>query len=363
MSHTQPDALFGPELAAHAAHPALTLLATLLDTPAISGHEHGVAQSVRTQLTAWGYTPETDAAGNVLVRFDGDGPLVCLAAHTDEIGMVVTGVNADGSLRVDRSGGLYPWKLGEGPVDVIGDHATITGVLSMGSTHRDNAENEAVRWRDVRVLTGLTPEQLAAAGVRAGSPAAPVRSMRGPVLFGDPADPMVAAWTFDDRMGVVALLRMLERMAAEKVTPRVPLIVAFTTGEEIGGLGAKALAFREKPEIFVAIDGCPTPPEAPLAIDGRPGIWTKDRLATYDPALVQTLRAMAGDVGTELQPAVYLSTASDASLLHYAGLAPRIACFGHVRENSHGYEVARLAVFDHLLDVLMAFVRTFEGED
>ena len=70
---------------------------------------------------------------------------------------------------------------------------------------------------------------------------------------------------------------------------------------------------------------------------------------------------MAVDVGTELQPAVYTSTASDASLLHYAGLAPRIACFGHVRENSHGYEVARLAVFDRVLEVLIAFVRSFDG--
>ena len=70
---------------------------------------------------------------------------------------------------------------------------------------------------------------------------------------------------------------------------------------------------------------------------------------------------MAVDVGTELQPAVYTSTASDASLLHYAGLAPRIACFGHVRENSHGYEVARLAVFDRVVDVLVEFVRNYDS--
>lgn len=361
MSTTQPAPLFDTELAAACEHPALTLLARLLDAPALSGHEAGIAAIVVNQLTTWGYAPEVDPAGNVLVRFDGDGPSVCLAAHMDEIGMVVTGVNEDGSLRVDRSGGLYPWKLGEGPVEIIGDHATVTGLLSMGSTHRENAANEAVKWADVRVLTGLTPAQLTAAGVRPGAPATPVRAMRGPVVFGDPADPMVAAWTFDDRMGVVALLRLLERMAQAQIRPDFPLIVAFTTGEEIGGLGAKSLALRERPEIFVAIDGCPTPPEAALALDGRPGIWTKDRLATYDVALVRTLCATAREAGTDLQPAVYQSAASDASLLHYAGLAPRIACFGHVRENSHGYEVARLAVFDHLLDVLVKFVETWQA--
>jgi putative aminopeptidase FrvX len=66
-------------------------------------------------------------------------------------------------------------------------------------------------------------------------------------------------------------------------------------------------------------------------------------------------------VGTELQTAVYDGAASDASLLAYAGLAPRIACVGHVRENSHGYEVARLSVFDNLLKTLVQFIQTWQG--
>ncbi len=59
---------------------------------------------------------------------------------------------------------------------------------------------------------------------------------------------------------------------------------------------------------------------------------------------------------TELQTAVYEGAASDASLVAYAGLAPKIACIGHVRENSHGYEVTRLAVFDNLLNTLIAYM-------
>jgi putative aminopeptidase FrvX len=59
---------------------------------------------------------------------------------------------------------------------------------------------------------------------------------------------------------------------------------------------------------------------------------------------------------TELQPAVYASTASDASMVYAVGGAERVACFGHVRENSHGYEVARLRVFDNVLNTLLQFV-------
>ncbi|MFN8440923.1 MAG: M20/M25/M40 family metallo-hydrolase [Caldilineaceae bacterium] len=346
----------------HQSHPAVTLLSELLAVASPSGYEGRLAEIVRTKLSGFGYQPETDGAGNVFVRFPGQNPqapLVCLAAHMDEIGFVVTRIEADGSLRLQRNGGLYPWKQGEGPVEIVGDQGSITAVLSMGSTHAAVADR-AVQWEDVRVITGLTPEQLRAVGVRPGSPGVPIQAVRGPVIFGDLADPLLGAWTFDDRMGVVALLRLLETIQKEGLQPQQPTIIAFVTCEEVGGFGAKALAQRERPHTFIAIDGCPIPPGTPLQIDGRPGIWTYDRHGPYNPKLVAELSQLAQTVGTELQPAAYNSTASDASMVYEVGGAERVACFGHVRENSHGYEVARLSVFDNLLKVLVAFIKQWK---
>jgi putative aminopeptidase FrvX len=344
-------------------HSALALFRTLLSVPSPSGFEHGIARLVRSHLQKLGYASTTDGAGNVSVRIAGrrpDAPLACLAAHMDEIGFVVTQVEADGTLRVNRLGGLYPWKHGEGPVEIIGDQATVTGMLSMGSTHTAPT-NQAVEWERVRIITGLSPVQISAAGVRPGSAGTAARSVCGPVIFGNPGDPLVAAWTFDDRMGIVALLRLLEWIAHESIQPHQPLLVAFTTGEEVGGLGAKVLAQRERPEVFIAVDGCPTPPEAPLLLDGRPGIWTHDRYGPYDQQLVRDLCDLARQAKTELQPAVYSSTASDASMVMNTGGAARAACFGHVRENSHGYEVARLSVFDRVFDILVRFVGEWQA--
>jgi putative aminopeptidase FrvX len=344
-------------------HPALQLFSDLL-VAAPSGREAALAAVVRQKLTDWDIPHTQDGMGNVLVRLDGrspHAPLVLYAAHMDEIGLVVTRLNDDGSLQVDKSGGLMPWKLGEGPVEILGDEATIVGVLAMGSTHTANAANQAITWDDVRVLTGLTPEQLKTAGVRPGSTGVPTRERRGPVLFGDPADPLVGAWTFDDRMGVVTLLRLLQTMQREGIRPFHPTLIAFTVSEEVGGHGAKSLAMREQPEIFISVDGAPIPPGTPLALDGRPAIWSKDRLGHYDQPLLLALCRAARNAGTELQTVVYDSAASDASLVYYAGGAQRIACMGQVRANSHGYEVARLAVFDHMLNTLVQFVRDFAG--
>lgn len=342
-------------------HPALTLFSELL-VAAPSGREEWLAEIVRRKLDEWGYAHETDAAGNVLVRLPGSkpsAPLICYAAHMDEIGMVVTAIEDDGSLRVDRSGGLYPWKLGEGPVEIIGDvvqsGGPVIGVLSMGSTH-GGVGDKAITWKDVRVITGLSPAQLKERGVRPGSTAVPIQSMRGPVLFGPVDDPLVAAWTFDDRMGVVALLRLLERLTLEDLQPVHPTLIAFTIHEEGGGQGAKIVADRERPEIFISVDGAPIPAGAPLKLDGRPAIWSKDSLGHYDQRLVRSLMRAAERAGTELQPVVYNGAASDASMVFAVGGAYRVACFGHVRENSHGYEVARLSVFENMLATLVAFV-------
>ncbi len=343
-------------------HPALSLLSELLSVASPPGYEWRLAQIVRDRLDALGLRHETDGAGNVLVRFAGvnpDAPLVCIAAHMDEIGFVVTAIEADGRLCLQRNGGLYAWKLGEGPVEILGDTHSITGVLSMGSTHGGVSER-AVQWEDVRVITGLSPDQLAAAGVRPGSAGVPVQQVRGPFVFGDPADPLVGAWTFDDRMGIVALLRLLDVMQRDKLQPQQPTIIAFVTCEEVGGLGAKALAQREQPHTFIAIDGCPIPPGTPLQIDGRPGIWTYDRYGPYDARLISELRALAVAAGTEFQPAAFNSTASDASMVYDAGATQRIACFGHVRENSHGFEVARLAVFDNVHKVLVELIQRWK---
>ena len=339
-------------------HPALRLFEELL-VPSPSGWEWDLARIVREKIEVMGWTPETDAAGNVFVRLAGgnpDTPLVCLAAHMDEIGMVVTRVEEDGTLRVDRSGGLRPWKLGEGPVEILGDAATIVGVFSMGSTHTAGSETKALRWEDCRILTGLTTDALAEAGVRPGTYALPARSRRGPVVFGDPADPLVGAWTFDDRIGVVTLLRLLERLKTLDMQLGFPLLIAFTVSEEVGGHGAKALVRKLDPEVFIAVDGAPMPPGSPLVLDGRPGVWSRDRQAPYDPRLVAELMTAAQRAGSGLQPVVYDAAASDASMAAASLGVPRIACVGHVRENSHGYEVIRVGVLDHLLDTLYQYL-------
>ncbi|SVE32052.1 uncharacterized protein METZ01_LOCUS484906, partial [marine metagenome] len=154
----------------------------MLQIPAPSGREERMAAYVAEQIRAADAEPRIDEQGNVwttLVGCDsGAGPLA-LASHTDEIAVVISAIEADGTMRVQRSGGLHPWKLGEGPMQIIGEgDGLVAAHLSFGSGHTTDPKDpitqfasgaRGITWADVRLYAGLSAQELAARGVRVGS--------------------------------------------------------------------------------------------------------------------------------------------------------------------------------------------------
>ena len=350
-------------------HPNVRLLTDLLTIPAPSGREERMAEAVMLYISDLGHTPQRDLQGNVWVEIEGADPSLgkaALASHTDELAMVVTVINPDGTLQVTRSGGLHPWKLGEGPVEIVCDGPdTVPAHLSFGSGHTQDPTDpitqfatgaKGITWPHAHLITGLSPAQLADLGVRVGSTAVPAASVRGPNLFGPEDDPLLSAWILDNRGGTLTLLRLLERITADDLKPARTTCLCFMVQEECGLIGAKGWASRNRPEIFIAVDSSPMPKNINLALDGRPAAWSKDSSLHFDQAITQDLASAAQRAGTDLQYAVYDRAASDASGVLQSGLAPLCATIGYPRENSHGYEVTRLSVFDNLVNTLFEFL-------
>lgn len=339
------------------------LFSELLAIPSPSGMEHNLANHIYQKCAEWGYSPKKDYAGNVYVQIRGQKEdseeTCCLAAHIDEIGLMVTKINTDGSLNVERVGGTLTWKFGERPVEILGEK-TVYGVTAMGSGHAAGS-TQRLEWKDVVIITGLPPEKLHNYGIKPGTLIVPIQSDRGPIIFGEENDPMIASWTFDDKMGVVALLRLLKKIKKENITPFVNLIIAFTTTEEIGCFGAKHLAQSLNPTYFIAVDGCPFASESPMELDSRPGIRIRDRTFFYSLSLIKALSDAATAAGTELQQLVYTTSGSDAGMAGNIGASPQAACIGHIRKNSHGFEVTYLSVFENLYQTLLSFICSWKG--
>ena len=81
------------------------LLLQLCAPAGVSGAEKPAAQEAAEALSAFAQV-HTDASGNVIGEIAGHGPHILLDAHIDQVGMVVTGVDAEGFLRIDKCGGI-----------------------------------------------------------------------------------------------------------------------------------------------------------------------------------------------------------------------------------------------------------------
>ena len=338
----------------------LTLLSELIVCHAPPGEEREIDAVLQREFEASGAEVWQDDATNLYAHLPGDGPKVMICAHKDEIGMVVTRVQDDGRLQVENCGGAWPWKYGEGPVDIIADDGQVVrGILSVGSVHtmigpvHELKRERALTWDLVTVFTGLSKAELEARGVHIGSRAVVARARKQVQRLGD----YVASFALDDRMGLTALIAALREMAqlADKgpeTEGRADLYFVATHGEEVGMLGAMRAAQLLRPEVCVALDTSPVVPDAPLVVDARPVVWYRAR-AYHNKAECDKLLGLARELGFGAQPCLYTASGSDAGRIKQAGLAGRTVCFGFARDNSHGFEIAHV---DSLLNVTRLLV-------
>ena len=138
-----------------------------LCTPAgVSGAEKTAAQEAAEALSAFAQV-HIDASGNVIGEIAGPGPHILLDAHIDQVGMVVTGVDAEGFLRIDKCGGIDLRILAGHEVTVWGKEP-LYGVVCSTPPHLAKKEDQSITdIVDLAIDIGL-PAELAKEKVHPG---------------------------------------------------------------------------------------------------------------------------------------------------------------------------------------------------
>ena len=337
----------------------IALLAELVACHGPPGQEEEVEGVVAREFEAAGVCWWADAVPNQYAQLPGEGLKVMVCAHKDEIGMVVTEVREDGRLQVENCGGSFPWKYGEGPVDVLANEGQIVrGILSAGSIHtrkgpvHELKTQRAWTWDLATVFTGLSKAQLLAAGVQVGSRAVVARERKKIERLGD----YVGTYAMDDRVGVAIVLAALQALAKDAKRPQWQYDFVITHGEELGMLGALRAAHKLQPDVCVAIDTSPVTADVPLTLDARPVVWYRE--TTYNNKNeCDALMKLADALGFGAQPVVYAGAASDAGRIKQHGLADRTACFGPARDNSHGFEIAHADALLNVTTLLVEYLK------
>ncbi len=291
------------------------------------------------------------------------GSGVRVMAHMDELSMLVKRVESDGTLHMTQLGVMYPGNFGLGPVAVLGDHQTLTAVLTLGSEHttqespriwetKPDQGDRALDWQHVYVFTGLGHEDLVDAGVHAGTRVCVDRSKRDLVEFGG----YVGAYFLDDRAAVTALLRAAHDVHERGQRPSQDVYLVFTTNEEIGGVGGSYASATLPGTLTIALEVGPTEREYATTVTGGPIIGYSDALCVYDKDVADRLMGIATARGLSPQPATLGAFMSDASHSKASGLTPRAGLLCLPTLSTHGFEVIPRAAIDDMAGIVADFL-------
>ncbi len=225
-------------------------LKKLLETPSVTGSEVAVAQLVRDRLASSADEIETNVMGSVhaVLKGAGKGPSLMLAAHMDEIGLMVTYISDDGFLSVSPVGGVDAAILPGMRVDVHTRKGTLRGVVGRKPIHLIEAEErKSVTPIDKLVIDlGLSAKKVKKL-VAVGDV---ITFGVGFERFGEG---MAVSRAFDDKAGVWVAVRVLEELARAGRAPG-DFICTATVQEEIGTRGAETSAYGVHPEVGLAFD-------------------------------------------------------------------------------------------------------------
>jgi putative aminopeptidase FrvX len=275
-------------------------LAQLLALDGISGYEGAIAGWLQRQVPE----AKVDAMGNVSVTLGGgDGPSLLLIAHQDEIGLVVSGVEEDGSIRFEKVGTIDDRLLAGRHVTIHTASGGVPGVIGAVPPHHGGSAGASPATLAIDV-GAVSAAEVASWGIRVLDAATFDKQPR--VMAGT----RLNCRAIDDRVGC-ALALWAYRYAREHLrTGRVTVI--WSVQEEVGLRGAQAIARRgERYDAIVPLDACastdgPNHPRrlAYFPLGAGPVLRMIDHGSMASRTLAAFLQRLAAEAGVPLQAGV-----------------------------------------------------------
>lgn len=260
------------------------LLQQLTETTGVAGAEKEVRLLIRDLIADHVDSWRVDSMGNLLALKKGTGERalkVLVDAHMDEVGLMITGIDSDGTLQFAPVGGLSPRTL-LGKVVQVGSKKR-AGVIGAQPIHllKSSQREKLVKIEAMRIDIGAKKKENAASKVSIGDRA----------TFLTPYEEIgrtAVGKAFDNRAGCAALIELLRGDPYP-----FDLHAAFTVQEEVGLRGAHVAAFATRPDVALVLECTPAydlPNErdvSPNVALGRgPSIYVMDRVTIQDPRLV-----------------------------------------------------------------------------
>ena len=333
----------------------LDTLKILLKTPSPVGYYKEMKPVLEGLAAALGYTVTYDNRSTAYIRVAGENTdkTVCISAHADTLGLMVRGINANGTLRVRALGGVHFVSCeGENVTIHTREGKTFTGLLACvhHSSHAFSDAKTMERNEDTMCVLLDAPVK-SAADVRAlGIGNGDYISIDARLTMTD--NGYMKSRFLDNKVAMACCFATLKHLAENGLRPRCNTVFAFPFYEEIG-LGG--VFVPDEISEYVAVDIAILGPDAEGS-ERSVTVCAKDASMPYDYDLTNRLIDMAKKNGLPYAVDLFYRYGSDASQAIKGGNNVRTAAFGMGVYCSHGVERTHVEGVAATAALLLAYV-------
>ena len=267
------------------------VLEKLSNANGVTGREDEVRDLMKNFLKPYVDEIREDKLGNLIALKKGkkDAPTVMLAAHMDEVGLMVKNIKKKGFLQFAKIGGIDDRILLAQTVIVHTDKGPLTGVVGSRPVHiQTEAEKKKIIEADKLFIDigAKDKEEAEKMGVQVGD------VVSFDTKFVQLGNNVVLGKAFDDRVGCAVMIETLRRL--QKVDCNVYAVG--TVQEEVGLRGVTIAAFQIEPDLGIALDAsvagdtpCVGEGEAPANMGEGPVLTVADAGLIVHPKVLRLL--------------------------------------------------------------------------
>ena len=291
----------------------LSTLRELCLLPGVSSYEEEVRTFIRDRIAPYADSVRVDTMGNLIVFKRGEkatGHQLMLAAHMDEVGLMIHSITAEGYLKFAPVGGIDRRVL-LGKRVFIGTQK-VPGIIGLKAHHLVSREEEkkVPKVSEFYLDIGAKTREEAKNLISLGDVAVFDSDF---VEFGDG---MIKAKAIDDRIGCAVMLELIRQPLP------MDCFFVFTVQEEVGTRGAFGAAFSVTPKIAMILEGTTAADFPDLSAHKQvcsPGIGPvipfMDGGTVYDRELFELLRNLAQTHQIPWQTKRLIAGGTDASAI------------------------------------------------
>ena len=277
------------------------LLKKLSNAPGISGFEDEVRDLMIAELKDYADEINVDPLGNMIAVRKGNASStkIMLAAHMDEIGLMVRYIDKEGFIKFSKIGGINDQMLLNQSVYIQSAKGNVTGVIGSKPPHKikESERKQILKYDSMFIDIGARNREEAEELVSVGDPVI-IRQE-----FEELQNGFVKGKALDNRVGCALLIEVLKQAETNATIYGVG-----TVQEEVGLKGAKTSAFSVNPDIALALD---------VTISGdHPGIKEEEApsKAGKGPAIILTDASGRGLITPPQIKKLLISTAEEEQI-------------------------------------------------